>query len=82
MYPGPYAQQHPERPAVILAETGAQLTYAEFEARANRLAHFLEAQGLERLDHYAIFMENNLPYLKPAPLASAAASITPASMPI
>ncbi|MBL6718063.1 MAG: AMP-binding protein [Pseudomonadales bacterium] len=64
MYPGTYAQQHPDRPAVILAETGAQLTYAEFEARANRLAQFLRAQGLDRLDHYAIFMENNLPYLE------------------
>ena len=64
MYPGPYAQQHPDRPAVILAETGAQLSYAEFEARANRLAHFLKSLGLKRLDHYAIFMENNLPYLE------------------
>ena len=45
--------------------------YAEFEARANRLAHFLEAQGLERLDHCAI-LENNPYCRKPAPLAGAA----------
>ena len=35
------------------------MTYAELEARINRLAHFLRVNGLRRLDHYAIFMENN-----------------------
>ena len=38
---------------------GEAVTYAEYEARTNRLAHLLRAHGLERLDHYAIFMENN-----------------------
>src|SRR4029078_9751670 len=30
----------------------------------NRLAHLLRARGLRRLDHYAIFMENNPRYLE------------------
>jgi hypothetical protein len=33
-------------------------------ARSNRLAHLLRAQGLQRLDHYAMFMENNSRYLE------------------
>ena len=64
MYPGSYAQKHPQRPAVIMAATGAVQTYAELEARANQLAHALRAFGLMRLDHYAIFMENNAAYIE------------------
>ena len=47
-----------------MAGTGEAVTYAELEARSNRLAHFLRSVGLTRLDHYAIFMENNARYLE------------------
>ena len=47
-----------------MASTGESVSYAEYEARANRLAHLLRARGLGRLDHYAIFMENNDRYLE------------------
>ena len=40
------------------------MTYRELEARCNRLAHLLRKRGLQRLDHYAIFMENNSRYLE------------------
>ena len=64
MYPAPHAAAHPRRAAVIMAGTGAVVTYAELEARSNRLAHFFRAQGLARLDHCSIFMENNDRYLE------------------
>jgi long-chain acyl-CoA synthetase len=64
MYPGKHAAADPKRPAFIMAQTGAIVTYAELEARANRLAHLLRARGLRRLDHYAIFMENSPRYLE------------------
>jgi len=64
MYPGTYAEKNPDRAAVIMAGSGATLTYQEFEARANRLAHCLRAEGLAALDHFAIFMENNLEYME------------------
>ena len=64
MYPGEYAEQHPDRPAFIMASTGESVSYREFEERSNRLAHLLRAHGLERLDHYSIFMENNDRYLE------------------
>jgi long-chain acyl-CoA synthetase len=47
-----------------MASTGETVTYAELDARTNRLAHLLRAHGLQRLDHYAIFMENNNRYLE------------------
>ena len=64
MYPGKYAEQHPDRPAFVMASTGEAVSYREYEARSNRLAHLLRAQGLTRLDHYSIFMENNNRYLE------------------
>jgi long-chain acyl-CoA synthetase len=64
MYPGPHALQHPDRPAVIMAGSGEVLRYGELEQRSNRLAHLLRAQGLRRLDHYAVFMENTLHYIE------------------
>ncbi|HOA92193.1 MAG TPA: AMP-binding protein [Quisquiliibacterium sp.] len=64
MYAGKYAVQCAGRAAFIMAGTGESVTYAELEARTNRLAHLLRAHGLKRLDHYAIFMENNNRYLE------------------
>ncbi|MGD9603756.1 MAG: AMP-binding protein [Gammaproteobacteria bacterium] len=64
MYPGVHAIQHPDKPCFIMAGTGETVTYREFEARANRCAHLLRHHGLRRLDHLAIFMENNARYLE------------------
>ena len=44
--------------------TGETVTYRELEARSNRLAHLFRERGLQRLDHYSIFMENNSRYLE------------------
>src|SRR5438132_13623720 len=64
MYPGVQAKIRPQRPAFIMAQSGETVSYAELERRSNRLAHFLRAAGLGRLDHYAIFMENNARYIE------------------
>ena len=64
MYPGKHAIEGAEKPAFIMAATGESVTYGELEARSKRLAHLLCAHGLKRLDHYAIFMENNSRYLE------------------
>jgi long-chain acyl-CoA synthetase len=64
MYPGVQAKIRPQQPAFIMAQSGESVTYAELERRTNRLAHFLRRAGLRRLDHYAIFMENNARYLE------------------
>ena len=59
MYAGEHARTHPDRPAFVMATSGISVSYAEFDARTNRLAHLLRAHGLQRLGHYSIFMENN-----------------------
>jgi long-chain acyl-CoA synthetase len=64
MYTGKHAYLRPLQPAFIMAATGESVTYRELEARSNRLAHLLRKLGLKRLDHYAIFMENNSRYLE------------------
>ena len=64
MYPGKHASESADKPAFIMAVSGESVTYGELEARSNRLAHLLRAHGLARLDHYAIFMENNSRYLE------------------
>ncbi|MEZ5854900.1 MAG: AMP-binding protein [Hyphomicrobiaceae bacterium] len=64
MYPGRHAVHQAERPAVIMASSGESISFGELERRSNRLAQLLRRQGLKRLDHYAIFMENNLRYIE------------------
>ena len=64
MYTGKHARLRPLQPAFIMASTGEAVTYRELDERANRLAHLFRRRGLERLDHYAIFMENNNRYLE------------------
>ncbi len=64
MYPDKYAAKNPERAAFIMASSGQSVSYAEFEMRANRMAHLLCAEGLCQRDHFSIMMENNDRYLE------------------
>ena len=64
MYTAKHAHLRPLQPAFIMANSAEAVSYAELEARSNRLAHLLRRRGLKRLDHYAIFMENNSRYLE------------------
>ena len=64
MYPGELGKKYADRPAFIMASTGKEVTYAEFESRANQLAHYLRSINLKFKDHYAIFMENNDRFLE------------------
>ncbi len=62
MFIADHARATPDTPAMIAAESGAQVTYRELDDRSNQLAQFLYARGLRRGDHIAILMENNLRY--------------------
>src|SRR6201986_2923019 len=50
---------HPDQPAIIMASSGETVTFGEFEARSNRVAHLLRDAGLRRGDHIAVFIENS-----------------------
>ena len=60
------AVAHPDRPAIILAGSGAVTTYAQLEARSRRLAAGLAGAGLRRADHLAILMDNCPAHLEAA----------------
>lgn len=60
MYPGRHVDEHPDRPALIMAGSRESLTYREFDERANRVANYFRDLGLRRTDHIAILAENHL----------------------
>ena len=64
MYAATTALTHPDRLAFIMASSGESMSYHTLDQRSNRLAHLLRAQGLQRLGHYAVFMENNSRFIE------------------
>jgi long-chain acyl-CoA synthetase len=56
------AREHGDKPAVIMGESGASLSYAELERQSNRVAHLFRARGLRAGDHIAVLMENRLAF--------------------
>jgi long-chain acyl-CoA synthetase len=64
MYPGLHAQNTPDKAAAIHARTGEVLTYADLDARSNRLAQLLWSEGLRPGDHIAVFLENHMRYFE------------------
>jgi long-chain acyl-CoA synthetase len=53
------AMAHPDKPAIIMASSGETVTFGEYEARSNQVAHLLRDAGLRRGDHIAVFIENS-----------------------
>lgn len=62
MYLPDHARRTPDKPAMV-TDTGQVVTYAELEARANRLSQLLYARGLRRGDHLTLLMENNIRFM-------------------
>jgi long-chain acyl-CoA synthetase len=59
MHPSIHAKTHPDKAAVIIAETGEVVTYAQLDARSNKVAHFFRGKGLQAEDVVAFMVENN-----------------------
>ncbi len=49
---------YPDKAAIVCG--GTRLTYREVEERANRLAHSLIAEGIERWDRVAVYLDNSV----------------------
>ena len=64
MYPGQHAVERPDDALFVMATSGEVVTFADYEQRCNRLAHLFREQGLQRRDHVALFMENNVRMLE------------------
>ena len=52
------AREYGGKPAVIMAGSGAVLSYAELERQSNRIARLFRSRGLRPGDHIAVLMEN------------------------
>jgi fatty-acyl-CoA synthase len=59
-----HAKATPDKPAMIIAETGETLTYRQLDDRSNQLAQLLHARGLRHGDHIAVFMENHVRFME------------------
>src|SRR3546814_20940167 len=63
MFPGSFAAQNPDKPAVIMAGTGQTISYAELDAEDNRLSHLFRAAGLQQGDHVSLCLANHPRFL-------------------
>jgi len=57
-----HAMANPEKPAVIISDSGAALTFKELDDRSFALAVALRERGMKPGSHLAILLENDLPY--------------------
>ena len=58
MHPSVHAAATPDKPALIVAETGETWSYAELDRRSNRVAQLFRARGLGVGDTVAFFLDN------------------------
>ena len=63
-HPGIHAQADGTRPAIIMAESRATLTYRQLEDRSCQLARLLRAQGLSVGDHVAVLLGNEPAFIE------------------
>ncbi|MBP7952315.1 MAG: AMP-binding protein, partial [Sphingorhabdus sp.] len=62
MHPSVHAQTHPDKPAIIVAETGEIRSYRDLDEGSNRAAQFYRQCGLGHEDVVAIMLENTPDY--------------------
>lgn len=63
-FPDAHAQIAPDRPAVIMADTGRVVTYRELVADSRSISALMWSRGLRHGDCVAILMENNAELVK------------------
>ncbi len=59
MHPSLQAARTPQKPAVIMANSGQTISFQELETRSIQVSQLLRARGLAPGDHIAIFLENH-----------------------
>ncbi|GIT45712.1 MAG: hypothetical protein Ct9H300mP12_02970 [Acidimicrobiales bacterium] len=62
-YPGRWAAEAPNRAAIVMAESGQTMTFAELDAEANRISRLLQGLGIGPGDHVAFCLENRIEFL-------------------
>jgi long-chain acyl-CoA synthetase len=64
MHPARHAETQPDKPAIIIAETGETISYGELNTRSNRVAQLFRSRGCKRGDVVALFLENHSRFLE------------------
>ena len=64
MHPSVHARANPDKPALIIAETGRVISFGELDARSNQGAHLLRQCGLQVGDAVAVLLENHPLFLE------------------
>lgn len=62
MHPHVHATTNPDKPAIIVAETGEVRTYKQLDEASNQVAQFFRSRGLGHEDVVAIMLENTPDY--------------------
>jgi len=63
MHPRIYAESHPDKPALVMAETGETLTYGALEPIANQGAQLLRQLGVKNGDIIALWARNSIEFM-------------------
>ena len=58
MHPSLHAISHPDKPALIMAETGEVITFRALEANSNQIAQLFRSLGLNTGDTVALLLDN------------------------
>ncbi|MEK8052687.1 AMP-binding protein [Ideonella sp. DXS22W] len=64
MHPYFHAQATPDKPALIMADSGVTVSYRELDDRSNQVAQLWRALGLQAGDHIALMLENHPRYFE------------------
>ena len=59
MHPSVHAQNTPDKPAIVMAGSGAVTTYSQLDEASNRFAQLFRARGLQIGDVVALCLENH-----------------------
>ena len=62
-HPAVFARKSPDKPAIIMAETGQVISFAELDRLSNQVAQLLRANGVGIGDKIAICLDNHPMYL-------------------
>lgn len=64
MYPAQVAENAPDRPAIVIADSAKQISYRQLADRANQIAQLFRAHGLGPGAHVAIMVDNAAAYVE------------------
>ena len=48
-YPGRWAVESPDRPAIVMTGSGQAMTFAELDAEANRISQLFRSLGIKQI---------------------------------